>query len=138
MAMSAEHSSKFAALHRLWWRLHMSEKFRVGRLTPNKQTNKQQVLVYRNRFIDINNDSKLDSFLTSKYNWGFCLFPLKKIEWNTIQVYEPNMFGIFCYIQSLLTYQNLPTPSDKEEFLNGANSVIIKYVWKVKIPYYPL
>ena len=26
MAMSAEHRSNFAALHRQWWRLHMSEK----------------------------------------------------------------------------------------------------------------
>ena len=25
MAMSVEHRSKFAALHRQWWRLHMSE-----------------------------------------------------------------------------------------------------------------
>ena len=34
MAMSVEHSSKFAALHRQWWRLHMS-----GTENP-KQTNK--------------------------------------------------------------------------------------------------
>ena len=31
IAMSAEHRSKFASLHRQWWRLHMSEKFRSGR-----------------------------------------------------------------------------------------------------------
>ena len=30
MAMSAEHRSKFAAFHRQWWRLHMSEKFSSG------------------------------------------------------------------------------------------------------------
>ena len=30
MAMSAEHRSKFAALHRQWLRLHMSEKFPSG------------------------------------------------------------------------------------------------------------
>ena len=40
MAMSAEHRSKFAALHRQWWRLHMSEKFANGTINP-KQTNKQ-------------------------------------------------------------------------------------------------
>ena len=39
MAMNAEHRSKFAALHRQWWRLHMSEKFSSGTKTP-KQTNK--------------------------------------------------------------------------------------------------
>ena len=38
MAMIAEHRSKFAALHRQWWRLHMSEKFSSE---TNKQTNKQ-------------------------------------------------------------------------------------------------
>ena len=40
MAMSAEHRSKFAALHRQWWRLQISENSPVGRITPNKQTNK--------------------------------------------------------------------------------------------------
>ena len=30
MAMSAEHRSQFAALHRPWYRLHMSEKFSSG------------------------------------------------------------------------------------------------------------
>ena len=38
MAKSAEHKSKFAALHRQWWRPQMSEKFSSG--TKNsKQTN---------------------------------------------------------------------------------------------------
>ena len=39
-AMSTEHSSKFAALHRQWWRLHMSEKFSSGTINPtqNKQS----------------------------------------------------------------------------------------------------
>ena len=43
MALSAEHRSKFAALHRNWWRLHTSEKFSSGTKNPqtNKQTNKQ-------------------------------------------------------------------------------------------------
>ena len=40
MAMSAEHRSKLAAVHRQWWRLHMSEKFSSGMKNP-KQTNKQ-------------------------------------------------------------------------------------------------
>ena len=37
MAISAEYRSKFAALHRQWWRLQMSEKFSSGRKTPDKQ-----------------------------------------------------------------------------------------------------
>ena len=44
MAMSAVHRSKFAALHRQWWRLQMSEKFSSGTKNykqTNKQTNKQ-------------------------------------------------------------------------------------------------
>ena len=38
MAMSVEHRSKFAALHRQWERLLMSEKFLSGTKTP-KETN---------------------------------------------------------------------------------------------------
>ena len=38
MAMSAGHSSKFASIHRQWWRFHMSEKFSSGTKIP-KQTN---------------------------------------------------------------------------------------------------
>ena len=38
MAMSAEHRSKLAALHRQGWRLHMSEKFSNGTMNL-KQTN---------------------------------------------------------------------------------------------------
>ena len=40
MAMSAEHRSKFAALHRQLWRLHVSEKFSSGSI-HSKQTNKK-------------------------------------------------------------------------------------------------
>ena len=40
MAMSAEHRSKFASLHRQGWRLHMSEKFSSGTINP-KQKNMQ-------------------------------------------------------------------------------------------------
>ena len=39
MAMSVEHRSKFAALHRQWWRLHISEKFSSWKINSNK-TNK--------------------------------------------------------------------------------------------------
>ena len=38
MAKSAEQRSKFAALHRWWWRLHMSEKFSSGTKNNNKKT----------------------------------------------------------------------------------------------------
>ena len=38
MAMSAEHRSKFAAIHRQWWHLDMSEKFSSGTIN-SKQTN---------------------------------------------------------------------------------------------------
>ena len=40
MAMSAEHRSKFAALHMQWWCLNMSEKFSSWTLNST-QTNKQ-------------------------------------------------------------------------------------------------
>ena len=39
MVTSAEHGSKFVALHRQWWRLNMSEKF--SSVTKNPQTYKQ-------------------------------------------------------------------------------------------------
>ena len=38
MAMSAVYRSKFAALHRQWWYLQMSEKFSIGTQTPTKNT----------------------------------------------------------------------------------------------------
>ena len=48
MAMSAEQRSKFAAIHRQWWRLHISEKFSSRTITPpppkkKPQTNKNQL-----------------------------------------------------------------------------------------------
>ena len=44
MAMSVEQRSKFAALHRQLWRLHMSEKFSSGTKKTNKQTNTLQYI----------------------------------------------------------------------------------------------
>ena len=46
MAISAEHArSKFAAVDRQRWRLHMSEKFSSGSKTPIKQ-NKQTIEIH--------------------------------------------------------------------------------------------
>ena len=42
MAISAEHTSKFAALHRQWWRLQMSEKFSSG-MKNSRQTNQHRI-----------------------------------------------------------------------------------------------
>ena len=42
MSMSTEHSSKFVALQRQWWRVHMSEKFSSGTINSAK-TNKQTI-----------------------------------------------------------------------------------------------
>ena len=59
MAMSAKQRSKFAALHRQLWRLHIIEKFSSGTITPppnkkNKQTNKQKsTLLKYKTFVDI-------------------------------------------------------------------------------------
>ena len=41
MVMDVEHRSKFAALNRKWWRLHMSEEFSSGTKTP-KQANQEK------------------------------------------------------------------------------------------------
>ena len=44
MGMSADQRSKFAAFHRQWCRLHMSEKFSSGTKShkqTNEETNKQ-------------------------------------------------------------------------------------------------
>ena len=52
MAMSAEHRSKFAALHRQWWHLHMSEKFSSG--TENsKQANKNYACFIKTVISDV-------------------------------------------------------------------------------------
>ena len=53
--MSFDNRSKFAALHRLWWRLHMNEKFSCGTKHP-KQINKNNdvhnvTAVLRNLFL---------------------------------------------------------------------------------------
>ena len=40
MAMSAEYRSKFSALQRQWWRLHMSEKISSGKKKTKKQSSK--------------------------------------------------------------------------------------------------
>ena len=40
MILSAYHRSKFAALHRQWWRLHMSEKFSSGTINSKKTKTK--------------------------------------------------------------------------------------------------
>ena len=42
MAISAEHRSKFAALHRQCWHIQMGEKFSSG-MKNSKQTNKPQI-----------------------------------------------------------------------------------------------
>ena len=47
MAISAEHRSKFAALHLQWWRLQMSEKFSSGTKNSKQKTNKQLYKVLR-------------------------------------------------------------------------------------------
>ena len=44
MAISAQHRSKFVALHGQWWRLHMSEKFSSGTEKP-KQTNQSTIII---------------------------------------------------------------------------------------------
>ena len=52
MAMSAEQRSKFAALHRQWWRIHMSEQFSSETIIsnqPNKQTNNLNKLCFESR-----------------------------------------------------------------------------------------
>ena len=47
MSLSAEHKSKFAALRRQWWRLHMSEKFSSGTKKPNEKTNKSYIIIVK-------------------------------------------------------------------------------------------
>ena len=43
MAISADHRSNFAAIHRQWWRLQMSEKFSSG--TKNSKQTKKHILM---------------------------------------------------------------------------------------------
>ena len=55
MAMSAEHRSKFAALLRQWWRLHMSEKFSSGTINFKYKQNKQiqwKIITKLRKYID--------------------------------------------------------------------------------------
>ena len=50
MVMSAEHRSKFAALHRQWGRLHMSEKVSCGMKKPQTNKNKQKFILIDEKF----------------------------------------------------------------------------------------
>ena len=60
MAISAEHRSKFAAIHRQWWRLHMSEKFSSGTITAYNQPTNQ---LYNGEITE----GRSTSFTTWKY-----------------------------------------------------------------------
>ena len=44
MAINAERRSKFAALHRQWWRLQISEKFSSG--TKNSKQTRLNLIVW--------------------------------------------------------------------------------------------
>ena len=59
MAMSAEHRSKFVALHRQWWRLHMSEKFSSG----TNQTISSEAASHLVTFSEKNPYDEVDCFL---------------------------------------------------------------------------
>ena len=61
MAMTTEHRSKFAALHRQWWRLHMSEKFSSGTKNPKQ----------KNTFIYL--------LIMKVLRWGF--YPFYSMVW---------------------------------------------------------
>ena len=47
MDISAEHRSKFAAIHLWWWRLQMTENLEWDKLQTNKQTNNNLILVIK-------------------------------------------------------------------------------------------
>ena len=55
MAMSADKRSKFAAPHRQWWRLHMSEKFSIGTKTPQKTNRNIQAWILNPETLKIRN-----------------------------------------------------------------------------------
>ena len=50
MDISADNWSKYAAFHRYWWHLQMSEKF-SGEMKKN-QTNKQTILMWIEKSIN--------------------------------------------------------------------------------------
>ena len=77
MVMSAEHKSKFAAFHRQWWRLHMSEKFSSG-MRNSAQTN---LFCYSWNII-------FRFFLISNVIW----FKLLPVDW---------LFGVLSYIDNI-------------------------------------
>ena len=78
MAISTctEHRSKFAALHRQWWRLQMSEKS-SSKMKNTKQTNKQQ---------DGNQTNQFYSYFT---RWNFAWVKCREITFRRIMVHAP-------------------------------------------------
>ena len=63
MAISAEHRSKFAALHQQWWRLQPSEKFSSG-TNNSKQTNIKSPVISNGTTATITEDSTLTVIVT--------------------------------------------------------------------------
>ena len=78
MAMSAEHRSKFAALHRWWWRLHLSEKFSSGTKKTTKHRFKDEIKTAYRTAAKMNGHSKHHlHMLRYRYldGWGWvCIY----------------------------------------------------------------
>ena len=69
MTMSAENRSKFAALHRQWWCLHMSDILSSGTINSNKQNKKSKVKVKLRVFEKISAQYLLTPLLESCQTW---------------------------------------------------------------------
>ena len=82
MAISVEQRSKFAALHRQLWRLHMSEKFSSG-TKKTKQTNKHST-VYWVFFIFITSVSIKNAYFPTavKRFYAFLKFLFKQFNFR--------------------------------------------------------
>ena len=93
MAKSAEHRSKFAALHQQWWRLHMSEIFSSG--TKNPKQSMKHIILPR---ITCNNEHKyilsVSNYYSSNTQYRNCPYSNLLTNHSKQQVYKANMVSI--------------------------------------------
>ena len=93
VAMTAEHRSKFAALHWQWCRIHISEKFSSG--TKNhRQTNKHDF-----KLGGIRRDVHLNKLDSPSPKDALCQVWLKlaQLFWRRRFFYFVNSFSLFLY-----------------------------------------
>ena len=92
MAMSAEHRSKFAVLHRQWWRLHMREIFTSG-TTPSPPKKKTKQLSFKQYWLSVEESSSAWKWLETSENVKHLESNYLILTWYDMLEYRPECSG---------------------------------------------